>query len=146
MIARRPRTTSPRNVAMLLRVLALAKQRRERVREVAYPLILHYINDCAAPDDKFKVTRPSEIIKDQYWGTEQEIENPRALPKGFVETKQDRKRFAQQIITERALTHIRAICRYYRIELNDLVGSAIAYAAEKQSGEAAKEPTDGHRD
>ena len=57
----------------LVKLNALARARRERTRDVIYPLILHYLNDCAQPEDRPIVIRAVEVVKDQYWGTEEEL-------------------------------------------------------------------------
>lgn len=112
----------------LVKLNALARARRERTRDVIYPLILHYLNDCAQPEDRPIVIRAVEVVKDQYWGTEEELKNERKLPKFFKGgTNEDRDRMAQQEMGARTRAHLKGIERYYRVSLNDLAASAIEY-------------------
>jgi hypothetical protein len=89
---------------------------------------LHYLNDCAEPKDQPIVTRAVEVVKDQYWGTEEELRNDRKLPKFFkVGADGDRDRTSQQVMGVRVRAHLKGIERYYRVAITDLAASAIEY-------------------
>jgi hypothetical protein len=115
----------------LLKLNALARARREFARVSVYPLILHYLNDCAQPVDKPIVIRAIEVAKDKHWGTEDELTNPRQLPEFFKKGTEDRNRVTQQLLGERAYLHLQRIGEYYRVTREDLVASAIEWNFKK---------------
>jgi hypothetical protein len=113
----------------------VAESRRREMRHLVYPLVLEYLRDCAMSSDWEKLRKPGAVAEDQYWGTARELEEPRELPQGYVaEAKSDRDRQLQQVLEPEAHAHLRAIKQYYRVQINDLVASAIEHALKKMEG------------
>ncbi len=115
----------------------VAKRLHIRKTLIAYSAILDYLKNCAEKHDLNTVLDPKRTIADDHWGTPDEVLNPRIPPKHFRShhaEREERRRLkhgtivSQQYVTAVALEHIHAIARYYRVAVEDLVGSAIDYA------------------
>lgn len=107
------------------RLRRIARYRHTDMQQLIYPLILEYLKACAPVGDRHTLMHADLVLKDDYWGTADEVMNPRTLPAAIQDTDEPRPFISQQFMSEIALMHLRGIERFYGIKLHNLAASAI---------------------